>query len=384
MRKINYIFFVAVFFFVFNSCEKKPSGEPEFDRVVVLYMAANNNLSSYAMHNLDALKSGFIPAEKSRNILVIYQHIEGKSPKLVRLYKDSSGDIKEDLVSAYEDQNSASSDVLKSVLNKINKIFPAHEYGLILWSHATGWLPQGYYSSSYNQSFFEDPYANIVKSFGEDRGVEMEVKELKAAIPYRLSFIIFDCCLMGGIETIYELKDITDYIIASPTEILAYGFPYSKVMNPLFKSKANLEEACELFYDFYNSQLGINKSATIALYKTDNLLDLAKASKIIFNNNRAKIQSLNMSNIQPYFRMNKRWYWDLDNFMSVIATPAEYSQFSNALNKVVIAKWTTPSFLDIEINKFSGLSTYIQNPENSFLDTFYKDFDWNSQSEMIK
>lgn len=384
MTRIKYILLAVVFVFAFNSCKKHPSDKPEFNRVVVLYMAANNNLSSFADHNLDALKTGFIPAEKSKDILVIYQHIQGKSPKLVRLFKDSAGDIKEDIVAAYEDQNSANGDVLKAVLNKINKIFPANEYGLILWSHATGWLPQGYYNSSQNNTFFEDPYNNLVKSFGEDRGVEMELKELKAAIPYKFSFIIFDCCLMGGVEIIYELKELTDYIIASPTEILAYGFPYSQIMNPLFRSKANLEEACELFYDYYNQQSGVNKSATIALYNTAKLKELATASKVIFDSNRDKIQSLEMSKIQPYFRMNKRWYWDLDNLMSEIATPTQYSQFKIALNNVVKAKWSTAFFLDIQIKSFSGLSTYIQYPANAFLDGFYTDLDWNTDSKMIK
>lgn len=384
MRKINYIFWAVIFIFAFNSCEKNPSGKPAFNRVVVLYMAANNNLSSFADHNLDAIQKGFIPRENSKDILVVYQHIQGKTPKLVRLFKNSVGEIKEDVVAAYEDQNSANGDVLKAVLNKTAKIFPASEYGLILWSHATGWLPQGYYNSSHNQAFFDDPYRDIVKSFGEDRGIEMELKELKAALPYKFSFIIFDCCLMGGIETAYELKELTDYIIASPTEILAYGFPYEIIMAPLFTSKANLEEACELFYNYYNAQTGVNKSATIALYKTEKLKELAAITKVIFSNNEDKIKSLNMDEIQPYFRMNKRWYWDLDNFINKIATTTEYKQFNLALNQVVKAKWSTPSFLGIEINNFSGMSTYIQNPENSFLDSFYKDLDWGADTGMIK
>ncbi|MFA6770068.1 MAG: clostripain-related cysteine peptidase [Bacteroidales bacterium] len=384
MRKINFVFLALITFFLFNSCEKNSSKKPEFNRVVVLYMAANNNLSSFAEHNFDALKEGFVPVEKSKDILIVYKHFKDENPKLVRLFKNSAGDIIEDIVATYEDQNSANGDVLKAVLNKINKIFPSKEHGLILWSHATGWLPQGYYNSTYNQTFFEDPYKDLVKSFGEDRGVEMELKELKAAIPFKLSFIIFDCCLMGGIETIYELKDITDYIIASPTEILAYGFPYDNIMNPLFKSKANLEEACKIFYDYYNNEEGIYRSATIALYKTEELPELARISKVIFNNHRDTIQLLDMSKIQRYFRMNKRWYWDLDNFISEIATPKEHAQFNLVLSKVVKAKWSTPSFLDIEINNFCGISTYIQNPGNDFLDAFYENLDWDIDSKMIK
>jgi hypothetical protein len=111
---------------------------------------------------------------------------------------------------------------------------------------------------------------------------------------------------------------------------------------------------------------------------------LATVAKGIFNNHRDKIQTLDMGKIQPYFRLNKRWFWDLGNLIEEIATPTEYLTFRTALENVVVAKWTTEYFIDIKINKFSGISTYIQNPSNSFLDTFYKGFDWNFDSEMIK
>lgn len=387
MRKIKYIapLLILAISSLFISCEKNPFSGSEFRRVVVLYMAANNNLSSFAEHNISTIKDGFVPDKQSKDILVVYVHLPNKDPKLVRVYKESDGAVLEDIVATYTDQNSANGDVLKAVLNKIKVIFPANEYGLILWSHATGWLPQGYFNTSVNQgAFYEDPYRDIVKSFGEDRGVEMEVKELKGALPFRFSFIIFDCCFMGGIETIYELRDKADYIVASPTEILAYGFPYDQIMSSLFQTKLDLEQTCQLFYDYYNNQSGVHQSATISIYKTAELKQLADVTKSIFNANRSKIATLTMSTVQPFFRLNKSWFWDLGHLIEKIATPAEYEAFNTALNKVIVAKWNTPFFIDLEIKKYSGVSTYIQNPENNFLDSFYKGFDWNVASEMIK
>ncbi len=154
-------------------------------------------------------------------------------------------------------------------------------------------------------------------------------------------------------------------------------------MNSLFKTTLDLEETCQLFYDYYNNQSGVHKSATISIYRTDQLKQLADVSKTIFTNNRSKIATLNMSQIQPYFRLNKRWFWDMGNLIELIATPSEYQAFNTALNKVIVAKWNTPFFIDLEIKRYSGISTYIQNPENSFLDMFYKGFDWNTASGMI-
>ncbi len=384
MKIVKSLFFIVIIACttLIVSCEKNPFKSDEFNRVVLLYMAANNNLSSYAEYNIGALKEGYIPEKNSKDILIVYQHMAGSNPRLVRYFKED-GVVKEDLVTAYDDQNSAKGDVLKAVLNKVNIVFPAKEYGLILWSHATGWLPEGYYGSSLNEAYFKDPYEGLVKSFGEDRGVEMEIKELKGALPFKFSFIIFDCCLMGGIETIYELRNKADYIVASPTEILAYGFPYREVISSLFKARPNLHEACQSFFDYYNNQSGVHQSATVSLYRTADIKELSDVCKTIFNNRRENISQLDLSIIQPYFRMNKSWFWDLGDLIAQISEPDEYEMFKTALDKVVIAKWNTPSFLDININSFSGISTYIQKPPNSFLDTFYKGFDWNIETGMV-
>ncbi|MFA5850379.1 MAG: clostripain-related cysteine peptidase [Bacteroidales bacterium] len=384
VRRITFIFAIGLFSII-ASCSKDNDGNPEFRRVVILYFAANNNLSSYAASNIENLKQGFLPEEESRNILLVYSHLSGSLPKLLRLYKDEAGKIHEDVVANYESQNSATPGVLKDMLNKVKIIFPAEEYGLILWSHGTGWLPKGYYGNpgGFNV-FMPDPYANLVKSFAEDNGVEMEITELKAAIPYSLSFIIFDCCFMGGIETIYELKDKCEYIVASPTEILATGFPYNQIIRPLFENTADLTEACQLYFDYYNNMDGVYRSATISIYQTNKLQKVAEACKTIFNNNRSKIAALSMSTIQPYYRMDRHWFHDMGDFIESIATPAEYATFKVAFDEAVVAKWTTPYFIDIKIDSYSGVSTYIQNPANTYLDNFYKGYKWNIQTEMIK
>ncbi len=205
----------------------------------------------------------------------------------------------------------------------------------------------------------------------------MEVTDLADAIPFHLEFIIFDCCFMGGIETAYELKDKCDYIVASPTEILATGFPYSQVMRPLFEFRPNLIGACQLFYDYYSGLSGFYKSATIALYRTDKLTAVAQASSLIFNNNRSKIEKLDLTKIQKYYRMDKHWFYDFSDLMKQIAEPSELASFNAALNNAVVAKWTTDYFIDIKIESFSGISTYIPNPANTYLDGYYKNYQWN-------
>ncbi|MDD3034156.1 MAG: clostripain-related cysteine peptidase [Bacteroidales bacterium] len=370
---------------ILHSCSKNDLTDDGYNRVVIVYFAANNNLSSYAESNIESLSEGYLPEEDSDDILLVYSHTEKNLPVLLRMYKDQSGTVVQDVVSNYEEQNSTTPEVLESVLDKVKAIFPAKEYGLILWSHGTGWLPEDYYENSNQYGVqFPDPYAHMVKSFGYEDGVEMDIKDLCNAIPYHLSFVIFDCCLMGGIEVAYEIKDKCDYIVASPAEILATGFPYDRIIEPLFAKKADLEEVCERYYDFYNSQSGVYRSATIALYNTSKLDALAAVCRKIFAANREQIATLQTNLIQGYFRLNKHWFYDLEDFVAQFASVADLDELSNSLSQVVTAKFYTPIFLDLTISNSSGISTYVPSNGSTYLDNYYKSYKWNTATQMIK
>lgn len=378
---------IAAVVLISGSCEKIGIRN-KYDKVVLLYLAANNNLSSYALDNVIALKEGFLPSVNDESILLVYKHISGHKPELVRLFKDQNGVAVEDVVAVYEDHNSATPEILKGVLNKMKAIFPADEYGLILWSHATGWLPKGLYGSSKAPGApFTDPYASIVKSFGEDRGVEMEITELKQAIPYKLDFLIFDCCFMGGVEVAYELRNSSDYIMAAPTEILATGFPYNKVIRPLFEYETDLEEVANIFYQHYApadpANSTIYNSATIALYDTDGLEEFADICEDIFSTGRAKMAEVNRYGVQPYYRFSQDYFFDIDDYISRIATPAQLLSFRAALDEVVVVKWTTDKFLDIPIKHYSGVSVYIPETPSGQAENFYKTLAWNQKTKLV-
>lgn len=54
---------------------------------------------------------------------------------------------------------------------------------------------------------------------------EMELDEFAAAIPDgTLDFIIFEACLMAGVEVAYALRGKAEYLLASPAEIISPGF----------------------------------------------------------------------------------------------------------------------------------------------------------------
>ncbi len=398
----------AVLFLGLTSCEEVKGEEEEYvvkDKTVLVYMIANNNLSENARANLTDMKNGFIPDPDKGNLLVYY-HTQSQAPILLDIHKDKSNQTVTDTVYKFPVRNSATVESLKSAMNVVATMYPAHENGLILWSHGTGWLPTGYYengsfpaSAKFSNAQPEDalqqevdPYADMVKmvrggsnhnmkSFGSDDGKEIELADLAKALPYKVSYIIFDACLMGGIEVAYQLKDSTDHFVFCPTETLSTGFPYANIVSHLFSTPTDLTAVAKEFYYYYDTR---NSYATISVVKTSELEGVATVAKEIFAEHRNKIESLNMRQIQRYFRQNKHWFYDLGDFIGNIASAEQMTRFSEAMDKAVIYKAATPYFIDIPIYKYSGLSTYIPNPADEQLDNFYKELEWNKAVEMVK
>ncbi len=372
MKRIYIIYIVAVFVSLFAvSCEPVNGIEPEFpvkDKTILIYMVGNNNLSTNAEINLADLKKGYVPSDDN---LLVYYHTPVQSPILLQLKTGKNGDVVQDTVYRFPQRNSATAESLKSALQVTNTMFPANEYGLFLWSHGTGWLPSGHYS----------------KSFGEESGVEMEIVDMVKAIPYKLSFVVFDACLMGCVEVAYQMRNSVDYVIASPTEILATGFPYSKIMRHLFRTPSDYVSVAKEYYMYYNShQNDQSRFATISVVKTSELENLAAETKKIFDKYRRNISNLDHNSVQKYYRFNKHWFFDFGDFIKSIAGDEDAAPVIGALEKAVVYKAATLKFLDLNIDpsKYTGLSTYIPiSPSDPVLNAFYVKFDWNKDTGMI-
>lgn len=393
-----YILLFVAFAQLLASCKAVTPDSPEIavqKKTVLFYMAANNNLSGNIISNINSIKNSNLPSDDN---LVIYSHLSGKIPVLLKVYSNGGEAAVDTLYKFPSATVSANSATLKSVLSIVQTLCPAEKYGLVLSSHGTGWLPSGFYSNptGYTSSAVAamslnapDPYAHMVKSFGSETNadetalIEMEITDMAKAIPYKLEFILFDACLMSNIEVLYELKDVTDYFIASPAEVLATGFPYTDIIGYMYEDVVNAKGIAEAYYNHYNRQSGDYRSATIGAFKTDGLKDVAAAAKTIFEKKRDNILSLDRTSIQRYYRLNKHWFYDFENYMEVLSGGGEdFTTLKQSLDKITIYKNATESFLSIKINRTCGITSYITE-ENTVLTAAYKKLAWNKDVEMI-
>ena len=138
----------------------------ESDRdVLLLYSAGYNSLWDYLRDDINDLKKGWLPGNSSKdNVLLVYSHLLSRNNSydrpveshLVRLYAKSTGEVVCDTLQTYPSTViSASPQQLNEVLTYIKDNIPAASYGMIFSSHATGYLPSGFYSSPNSYIFNE-------------------------------------------------------------------------------------------------------------------------------------------------------------------------------------------------------------------------------------
>jgi hypothetical protein len=381
---IRFLFCALAMALTLFSCKKAETEEivvVKRPKTVLLYMVANNNLSYDAENSISRLQNGYIPAEEGN--LLVYKHCAGMDPVLLHIKKGEEGTVVADTAYRFPPRVSATKSALTQALNVTQALFPADSYGLILWSHGTGWIPPLASSSSAAQ---EVSGSAPQRTFGLDGKVELEIRDLAQAIPYKLSFMLMDACFMGGIETAYEVKDSVDYYIGSPAEILTESFPYHKIMQHIFKSTPDYAAVCKEYYDYYNAKSGAERSATVALMDCSKLAEVAEVAKRVFDQYGERIASLDLSLLQPYFRgSSSKYFYDLKDLVDAIADASLSAEFAAALERAVPYKATTPYFIELPIRSFCGVSTYVPgNPADTKLADYYKQYKWNQATGMIK
>ena len=385
----------------------------ETRRVLILYMPAYNNLSDEIRGNLEDLEEGYLPGtSRSDDVVLAFSKFPAKdgdyntasNATLVRFYDDGDGPVRDTLVVYDDSVNLSDAGVMYDVLSYICEEFPAAGYGLLFSSHSTGWVPGDYYSypSKYSslslnsiETGEDDPYADLVKSFGADYNGSssnasfIELEELAAALPMHFDYIIFDACLDGGVEIAYELKDACDYMVGCPTEVLSQGFIYKTIVEHLFGGEEpDLQAVCEDYYDYYAAQSGTLQSATVSLVDCAYMDELASVCAGLFSvyGEALRSGSYDEDDIQAYFRTSsKHWYYDLRDMLSVVgATEDELAQLDDVLDRVVIYKAATEYFIGLEIENYSGLSMYLPCDGSTYLDTYYQSLAWNAATGLVE
>lgn len=371
MKRILYLL-LLITSFSFQSCEKEEINPTE--KTLLIYLPWSQSLYPNFQQNISDLMNAIQHTGlKGQRVMVFmcYRKTEQRDNKIYgRLFelKMNNGKCVETHLDdhSYETTGSQAefmtSAGMSKVLTQMKQLAPAKEYSLIFGCHGEGWLPVT--RSSINQ--------NTRWVGGDYEYYQTEISTIRQALQsagMKLKFLLFDDCYMSNVEIAYELKDVTEYLIASPTEILNYGMPYHKIGryllgNPDFLSVCNEFKS---FYETYVNEIGeAMPYGTIGITNTSKLEDLALSMKRI----NAKYTVKNVSDIQKMDGYNPTIFFDYQDYINNLVTDEQdKNEISNLLKEVVPYSSHTDSYYSAQgdrtwkINTYTGLT--ISDPSMS-------------------
>lgn len=335
--------------------------------------------------NISMMKSALSQDIQGESRLLVFTQSNSVTGKIVELYYDvASGEVLEvdvapvvDLPKVYDSQ------MLSSILSQMIEAAPAHKYSLLVGSHGKAWIPKSATAATATVSTMDASYYDIWKKvegalptrhMGDSNTARLDVSEFAEAceiVGQPLEYILFDQCLASNVEMLYELRNVTKYVVASPSEVLAEGFPYDLIMPLLLENDGveyDLDAAANAYVDYYLSNMVGNKvSACVAVTVCSELDALAECVKRV--NVAPRSESVDLVSIQAYEGLSlvnnpAHIFYDLEDAAIQMCSDVQAVEaLSVQLDKTVLSRYHTPSFYSSyngklnEIHHYCGLTT---------------------------
>ena len=357
------------------------------ERTVLVYLAGKNNLSKSLQTNLEQMKTGSKHIGSNTLLVFVRRDIQGEKPWLARI---SNGEVTdsvslEDMGIGTSNMQACNPDLMEQVIRYAFDHYPANDYGLVLGGHSTGWLIDQEPGST--RAFGVDNGDGYTYSSKNKRWINVPtIARVLECVPH-LKFIFADCCNFMCLETMYELRNVTDYIIGSPAEIPAEGAPYDQMMPAFFEKNTFCTSIIDIYHRTQNGEL------PLSVVKTSALEHLASATRyaldIVQNkiaNGYADTQDLihyGYSGSSIQFHQEYNLFYDAGDFFRTQLSESDYQLWKQALDEAVVEKrfakqWRTCMtwryiYSDFEMTeeKYHGVSMYIPQDSNTEYGKYY-------------
>lgn len=371
IERIGFAMIIGALLFL-TSCNKSTPDELSIGKEsILIYLIADNDLSDCVNFTVESIYEGVKQSPLGSEVL-LYVDSNTDKPYLKKISRDLDGKLYETQIITYEEQISTSSSVMEQVLSDMLTACTYSKYGLVIWSHGNGWYP-GCVTSEVN-----------TKWVGLDGSYSMNINTLKSTISdiAHFDYILFDACYMGGIETFYELKDCADFIIASPSSVMAQGFPYHRILKYLQLGDAKgMIGACDQYISFYKAAPDDYRYASICCVKCSEIDSLSSVVKCGLS--ESMLMSIDqLPKYQAFDGPGQYMYFDfLDYYSSIMNDGGESLRIQ--LDKTVLYKSSTPQVLAMNpempipiSNDFCGISSYIPHQNQDFFNYCFFQTAW--------
>ena len=369
-------------------------------QTVFMFFPWSNNLLSDFRRTVEDMQTVVAQRSMKDERIMVFMATSEREAVLFEL-KKQNGRCLTDTLRHYSDRPFTSRQWLTSLFSEVMTLAPASRYGMVVGCHGLAWVPvQGQRNARKRLGSQEriDEEDNLYKEerldkeglYKEERidkegepndlmhfevqgpvttrfiggtypETQIETTDLADAMAdagFHTEYILFDACYMSSVEVAYELKDVTHYLIASPTEVLSYGFPYITMGKHLLGTPnyKGIADSFISFYSSYNLPYG-----TVAVTDCTQLDALAAIAQQI---NAAAAEQLVPNGVQIMDGYSPTLFYDLGHLMSLKdAGTVLTAAFAEQLEKTVPYKGHTGQYFTalkdapVDIKHYSGLNT---------------------------
>ncbi|GEM_PF-2517831 len=318
---------------------------------IMIYVVADNDLEGYALVDMNEMEAGvksYGPGSPVRVIVYVdrsrgdsefesdrmdIREVANANPdwsdaRIYEVIHDTSPKIVSKLLRDLGEMDSGDPNTLVSFIKFAASYAPAQHYALIIWDHGYG--------------------PGIVGiDFDNDRDF-LTPKELNYALKssgIKFDIVGFDACLMGTIETAYELRNYADYIVASEESEPGDGWPYNYFLSELYANPSMSAKTLAITmakdYIAYYRQEGVKEGEVV----TQAVYDLSVLRSSSAENVLKAFANAALKNPKPfraarsYAREFTQYQVDLITLASKAAAAgagSAASQMTSLLSKLVI------------------------------------------------
>lgn len=350
-------------------------GDPKAAKkwTIMVFVNAKNNLESYGLKDVNEME--MVGSDANVNIVAELGRING--------YSSAEGDWKGSrryLVAKDNDVNNITSPIVMEIAKSdmgswqymvdftkwAMEKYPAQHYVLVVWNHGAGW----------NKDLAFESEKGI--SYDDETGNHITTPQMRSAMEQigKIDIFSMDACLMQMVEVGYEIKDYTDYVVASEETEPGDGYTYNTWLAPLAaKPGMTGAELSKAMVDSYTDHYqGINQGATQSSVKAASfgkfaaLLD-AWTAEVMAANDLVNVKNARTKAQAFYYSTNKDLYHFVKLVSEASAAPAvaeKGKELMNFLKTDLI--YHNRSFGAKYANAF-GLAIYIPTSYTASYDT---------------
>lgn len=355
----------------------------EAEHTLFIYLPWSTNLTDDFRRNINDFGTAIKQDILGNNKVMVFFMTSDSEAAMFEL-KYSKGDCVRDTLKRYTHPAFTTVEGISGIISDMRTFAPARRYSMIVGAHGSAWIPVNYSSLRSREHKYHWEYDNVpaTRFFGglskEHQTDIATLAEAIASAGIKMDYILFDDCYMASVEVAYTLRRATKYLIGCPTEVMAYGYPYSEIAQHLI-GNFDLDGITEGFITFYQNYY-LMPCGTISVTDCTELDSLAVIMKNI--NERFTIRDEDISSIQKMCGYTPTIFFDLGDYVSKFcADSALLAGFNDQMSRAVPLQYRrhtdyyySQNMGKIFINAYSGITT--SDPSFNTITSSKTETDW--------